>query len=550
MLTSLHIENFALIDSLSIDFSDGFSIITGETGAGKSILLGALGLALGKRADSTSLRDPEKKCVIEAHFDVAAYGLESRFEDLGLDYDPQTIIRREILPGGKSRAFVNDSPANLQALTELSANLIDIHSQHETRSLSDSENQFRILDALAGNGTLLAEYTLKLSRYRDMRAELEDMRKRFTDSARESDYKAFLLTELTEARLDALDQAELESEGAMLENMSSIMEQLERARAFAEDEQFGFLSPLREFKVGLQKLAPFSSSYDEWAARASASMIELRDLVSELSANAASLSVDPGRLEIVNAQLQGLYNLQKKHHVATVAELIEIRDGLAAAADVDANLGENIARTEIEIATLESELKALAGQITASRRAASPTLSEKIGSILQNLGMPHALFQADLSPAQDFLFNGTDRIEFMFAANKGSGFAPMRKVASGGEMSRIMLAVKAVLAGYAKLPAIIFDEIDTGVSGEIADSMGNIMNAMAQSMQVFAITHLPQIAAKGSRHYKVFKTVSDGRTQTGIAELEGERRIAEIAQMLSGSQVSESAINHARALLS
>ncbi len=550
MLSSLHIENFALIDRLSIDFSDGFSIITGETGAGKSILLGALGLALGKRADSTSLRNPEKKCVIEAHFDIDGYKLEGRFDELELDYDAHTIIRREILPGGKSRAFVNDTPANLQALTELSANLIDIHSQHETRSLSESEYQFKVLDALAGNAGLLADYASKLDQYKSKLAEIDSMRTRLSDLEKDRDYKEFLLSELTDAKLDGTDQDELESEGTMLENMGSILEQLERARGFAEDEQYGFLAPLKEFRQSLQKLAPFSPLYDEMAERASASMIELQDVVAELARNAGSLSVDPGRLEIVNAQLQLLYNLQKKHHVNSVAQLIEIRDALSAAAELDAGLHETISRAETEAENLKAALNEVSAKLTKSRTAASPQLSAKIEIILQNLGMPHARFKAELSPARDFLSNGADRIEFMFSGNKGSGFAPMRKVASGGELSRIMLAVKAILAGYAKLPAIIFDEIDTGVSGEIANAMGNIMSEMSRSMQVFSITHLPQIAAKGNRHYKVFKSAEGGSTTTGIEELAGDRRIEEIAKMLSGSQVSESAINHARALLS
>ncbi len=549
MLTSLHIQNFALIDRLSIDFTGGFSIITGETGAGKSILLGALGLALGKRADTTSLRDASAKCVIEAHFSIADYNLQPLFEEAGLDYDPNTIIRREILPGGKSRAFVNDTPANLQSLAELSSNLIDIHSQHEMRSLSDSAFQFRVLDALAGNFQILEAYRQKLAQYKGFLAEKEDLTARLAEAARESDYREFLLAELTDANLDGIDLEELEGEASVLENMSSILEQMERGRLLAEDEQAGFMAPLAEFRQVLSKLAAYSKAYSEFSQRADAAHIELQDLVSELLRQASSLSVDPLRLEQINMQLQAVYNLQKKHQATAVSQLVEIRENLSRQADLDAGLEERIGQIDTQLAALEDELAGLAQKITSSRIQAAPELASKIELTLHSVGMPHARFQAAVSPAGKFLHNGSDKIEFLFAGNKGSEFAPMKKVASGGELSRIMLAIKSLLAGYAKLPTIIFDEIDTGVSGEIADAMGNIMERMSATMQVFAITHLPQIAAKGSHHYKVFKQVVEGTTHSRISLIQGDDRVREIAQMLSGSQVSESAINHARALL-
>ncbi len=549
MITSLAIENFALIEKLSISFPGGFSIITGETGAGKSILLGALGLALGNRADLSSLKNKEEKCIIEAHFKISGYDLKSFFEANDLDYEDETIIRREILPSGKSRAFINDSPVNLQELQELGDYLIDIHSQHETRELSQANFQFAIIDAIAGNRGLLSEYAAMLKRYKKGKADLDQLESERRNAIKEQDYNTFLLEELLSAQLTPGQQQELESVHAKLNNVEFIRENFEKALSLANDERFGILQNLKEFRTTLQKIASLSGEYKSFSDRANSVFIEFDDVAGELYRSAENLSGDPGQLEIVNQKLQAIYNLQKKHQAVTVEELIAIRDELDNKVLSVSELESRIKVLEAEILGFETRLDEIAGEISTNRKNALPVLSGKLTAILEQLGMPNVRFQIEISDTGQYQSNGKDNLEFLFSANKGSDFGQLKKVASGGEMSRIMLAVKSVLAQYSKLPTIIFDEIDTGVSGEIANQMGEIMKDMSRSMQVFAITHLPQIAAKGQTHYKVFKTVSGQNTQSELKLLSADERVVEIAQMLSGSAVSDSAINHAKALL-
>lgn len=549
MITSLSINNFALIEKLAIDFSDGFSIITGETGAGKSILLGALGLVLGKRADLTSLKNKEEKCVIEAHFQIGKYNLQSFFEANDLDYEDHTIIRREILPSGKSRAFINDTPVNLQGLQDLSEFLIDIHSQHQTRELSEDQYQFQVIDAIASNKDLLYKYAAVLKSYKRDQTELKLVQNQLTDSIKEQDYNAFLLEELLAAQLKPGEQLELETIYEQLNNVELIKENLDKAVVISNDEQFGILNNITELKNALQRTAGFSPEYHALYERVSSTEIELKDVADEISRMSENLSQDPEQLNVVNLKLQMIYNLQKKHQVASIDELLEIQTQLEKKIISVSNLETAIIELENKLQIAATELDNYSELIHENRINAIPILTQKWTAILNELGMPNVRFNIELKPVLNYLSNGKDELQFLFSANKGSDFGLLKKVASGGEMSRIMLATKSILAQYSQLPTIIFDEIDTGVSGEIANKMGEIMKNMSQQMQVLAITHLPQIAAKGSTHFKVFKSVSGNDTKTELKVLSADDRVLEIAQMLSGTTVSDSALNHAKALL-
>jgi len=549
MLTSLSIKNFALIEKLSMDFSDGFSIITGETGAGKSILLGALGLVLGKRADLTSLKNKEEKCVIEANFNIANYQLEFFFESNDLDYDSHTILRREILPSGKTRAFVNDCPINLQQLQELGQFLIDIHSQNQTQELSEESLQFNIIDAIASNQVLVSEYEGFLKSYKKEKSQLNALTLQLKEAAKEQDYNAFLLEELLAANFTSGQQEELESQYEQLNNVEFIKTNLDKSLSLSEDEQLGIMTNLKEVKASLQKIAGISSEYDALFQRTNSLLIEFNDIVSEMHQCEEKLINDPEQLNLINEKLQTLYALQKKHQVQTVEELLEIQTELETKVVSVGNLDVEIKNLETKIQESEIKLDGKAASISENRLKAIPVLTDKLMLILEQLGMPNARFNIELKPTDSYQPNGKDELQFLFSANKGTSFGLLKKVASGGEMSRIMLAVKAILAEYSKLPTIIFDEIDTGVSGEIANKMAAIMKDMSENMQVFAITHLPQIAAKGEQHFKVFKSVVGDQTLSELKLLSDDERIVEIAQMLSGADVSESALNHAKDLL-
>jgi DNA repair protein RecN (Recombination protein N) len=549
MLTSLSIKNFALIEQLSIDFSDGFSTITGETGAGKSILLGALGLVLGKRADLTSLKHKDEKCVIEAHFDISKYQLHSFFEVNDMDYEEETIIRREILPTGKSRAFVNDSPVNLQELQELGLFLIDIHSQNQTQELSEATNQFVIIDAIAGNQALVFEFESLLKTYKNDKNHHSLLLLELKEANKEQDYNMFLLDELVAAKLIAGSQEDLEYTFEQLNNVEFIKENIEKAIAFAETEPIGVIQNLKEIKSALQKIAAISKEFETLNERINSVVIEFDDILTELNQCSEKLLDDPKKLELINEKLQSIYSLQKKHQVKTVDELLSIQKELESKVLSVDDLEMQIKKIEATILNTEKELDEKAILIHQNRLNATPVLTDKLLQILEQLGMPNARFSIEIEATKNYYTNGKDTIQFLFSANKGSDFGLLKKVASGGEMSRIMLATKAILADYSKLPTIIFDEIDTGVSGEIANKMASIMSQMSLNMQVFSITHLPQIAAKGKMHYKVFKYVSNNQTQTELKILNYEERVIEIAEMLSGAVLSNSAINHAKALL-
>ncbi|MGO4773534.1 DNA repair protein RecN [Flavobacterium sp. W22_SRS_FK3] len=549
MITSLSIKNYALIEKLTIDFSKGFSIITGETGAGKSIILGALGLVLGKRADLTSLKNKEEKCIIEAQFEISKYNLRLFFEANDLDYEDDTIIRREILPSGKSRAFINDSPVNLQELQDLSLFLIDIHSQQQTQELSDEGVQFKIIDAIAENSEIIEAYQQLLKTYKSDKSKLNALLKKQSDAGKEQEYNTFLLNELVAAKLKTGEQEELESDFEKLNNVEIIKEAIDKSFAIANEEQFGVFHNLNEIKTSLQKIAPFSTEYQILFERVTSVAIEFDDVSKELQNASEKLLNDPTQLEFISQKLQLIYNLQKKHQVSSIDELIQIQVNLENSVLELGNIEEEIAVLSNSIEQKIHELNTLSVKIHQNREKAIPVLSNQLITILETLGMPNVRFKMELLPSENYFQNGKDELQFLFSANKGTDFGLLKKVASGGEMSRIMLAVKAILAQYSKLPTLIFDEIDTGVSGEIAIRMGEIMKEMSAKMQIFAITHLPQIAAKGDSHFKVFKSTVDDDTQSELKLLTQDERVIEIAQMLSGAVVSDSALNHAKALL-
>ena len=549
MITSLSIKNYALIEKLAIDFSKGFSIITGETGAGKSIILGALGLVLGKRADLSSLKNKEEKCIIEAHFDISKYNLLPFFEANDLDYEDETIIRREILSSGKSRAFINDSPVNLQELQELGLFLIDIHSQHQTQELSEEKVQFEIIDAIANNQEFILQYQLLLKSYKSDKSKLNAFLKKQAEFAKEQEFNTFLLDELIFAQLKSGEQESLEADFEKLNNVEIIKESIDKSLAIANEEQIGVIHNLKEIKVSLQKIASFSPEYFSLLERISSLTIEFDDISDELNRSCEKLVNDPEQLDAINQKLQLIYNLQKKHQVASVDELLEIQTNLENALLEIGNLQEEILSLTISIQQKINALDDLSATIHKNRLESIPVLSQKLIAILETLGMPNVRFKINVNPTSNYFENGKDELQFLFSANKGTDFGLLKKVASGGEMSRIMLAVKAILAQYSKLPTLIFDEIDSGVSGEIAIKMGEIMERMSREMQIFAITHLPQIAAKGKTHFKVSKSTVGEDTQSELKLLSNAERVIEIAEMLSGTVVSDSALNHAKALL-
>jgi len=549
MLTSLSIKNYALIDSLNVDFNDGFSIITGETGAGKSILLGGLSLILGKRADLSSLKDATQKCIIEAVFNISNYNLKPLFESEDFDFESQTIIRREILPSGKSRAFVNDSPVNLTSLQLLGERLVDIHSQHQTLQLTSNDFQFQVIDALAKNADSLQNYRTLLKDYKNLKKEYKELLSFQTEAIKEHDYNSFLLNELLEANLVVGEVEVLEAEYETLNNIEGIKENLSEAYQLLSDEQLGVLSSLTSLKNIFQKLSGFSSKYEELFNRANSSLIDMNDLFSEIHVLQDNLEVNPNRLEVVDAKLKMIHVLMQKHVVSDVSELITIKNQLEEKVAVTENLDETIQKKQSEIISKETELNTISQGIHTNRSEVIPQLKKELETILLDLGMPNAQFNIDIVISDTFYANGKDELSFLFSANKGGSFNELKKAASGGELSRIMLAIKSVLAEYIQLPTIMFDEIDSGVSGEISNKMGDIMLQMSKNMQVFSITHLPQIAAKGLSHFKVYKEDVNEVTQTNLIELNHDERIVEIAQMLGGSEMSTSAIAHAKELL-
>ena len=549
MLRNLTIDNYALIDRLDIDFDDGLSVITGETGAGKSIILGALSLVLGSRADSKVALDASSKCVVEATFDVEPYSLEALFDELDVDYSASTIVRREILPNGKSRAFVNDTPVGLQQLRNLTSRLIDIHSQHENLMLSNSDFQLDIVDTLADTADDLHKYSDLFNRYRDTRQQLRSLRDESDKFLAEKDYIEHQLSELVAANLVDGEQQSLEEEQNLINHSQEVIETLSAIMASLDGEESGVLSLLKSASTHIGRLEKYINRASEFADRINSSFVELKDIASELSAIIESTEFSEQRKIFVDDRLNLIYSLQQKHRVASVTDLLDIQDDFARRLDLIENFDDRISSLQTQIDELEKQLAAEAERLSQRRRAVGSLIEEKTEAMLHELGMPNGRFEVSFAATDDFTSRGRDKIEFLFSANKNRSPQPVAEIASGGEISRLMLVIKSLVAASQALPTIIFDEIDTGISGEIARKMGEIMQTMSASMQVVAITHLPQIASKGKTHYKVFKDESGETTQTRIACLTADERIVEIAEMIAGKNPSRSALDSARELL-
>ncbi|WP_257668546.1 DNA repair protein RecN [Parapedobacter tibetensis] len=551
MLSRLFIQNYALIDSLDIHFDSGLNILTGETGAGKSIIMGGLSLILGQRVESRYFFSQDRKCIIEGYFDVSDYQLEKFFEEQDLDYEQETIMRREISADGKSRAFVNDTPVTLNVLKALAEKLIDIHSQHATLQLNTESFQLLTLDSVAQNGELRQRYTTKFHAYKTTLARLNALKDAAQQANSEADYHQFLYNELAAANLEADEQERLEEEQGQLEHAEEIKRGLLGAVYALQDQEINAVTLLKEAVQQVQQAEHYMPSLAEQLKRLQSSFIELKDLAEEISRAEQGVVLDEGRLAAVNERLSLLYALQQKHHVENVEALIALREELQEKLEMLSSDEAEIGRLEIEVEQLKTETLGLAAELSESRRLTIPTIQTAVGEVLHEVGMPHSQLHIVLSPLDGAAIrdSGQDKVEFLFTANKGQEPQPIGKVASGGELSRLMLAIKSLVAKTSALPTIIFDEIDTGISGEVALRVGEIMERLADHMQVIAITHLPQIAAKGNAHFKVYKTEAADKTATNIQQLEQHERILEIAQLLSGDNPGEAAVQHAAGLL-
>lgn len=549
MISKLSIKNFALIDDICVEFSSGLTSITGETGAGKSVLLGALALVLGKRADLNNIRNNSKKCIVEAEFILDKKQFFNLFNSLQLDFDIHTIIRRELLPSGKSRAFVNDTPVTLVQLQSISNHLVDIHSQHETLSLFSETYQLEILDVLAGNLVLLENYSEKLKVYHEISETISALIYKKESASKELDYNTFLYNELLAANLINANQEILEETYSKLNNTEAIQETLAGVNSLLNEEQYGVLNVLKEARSLMNKLQNVSSDFESLFERLNSVIIEMDDVSEEVENLSSSIEADPLLLNEIHEKLQSVYKLQQKHSVGTISELIEIQKTLESKIDITHNLDGEIEKLEVFQQNLYKTVKDLADKIYKKRLSVIPTLKNKLTAILTDLGMPNATFKFELTPSKVFKKNGADTLLLLFTANKGHDFGPLNKVASGGELSRIMLSIKAVIAQYKQLPTAIFDEIDSGISGEIAYKMGEILKEMSLTMQMFTITHLPPIAAVGNQHIKIFKEDIDNTTETKLKILTKEERVNEIAEMIGGKNKSDSAINQAKELL-
>lgn len=549
MLQSLVIKNFALIDHLKVDFNDGLSIITGETGAGKSILLGGLALVLGKRADLSSLKNKEQKCIIEAQFNIENYHLTDFFDENDLDFEPQTIIRREILPSGKSRAFINDTPLTLNILSKLSEKLIDVHSQHQTLQLGDVNYQFHIIDALANNKKYLDSYARGLIILKKLKKELDLIVQNQEQAKQQYDYNLFLFEELEKANFQLGEQETLEQKVEQLSNVELIKEVLSESLSIIMTDEIGLLDNLSKVSQSIAKIENFSEKYKELHQRVASLKIELDDVSTELENQNEAIESNPFELEKVNDRLQLLFDLYKKHSVTSIADLHQVFNDLDLKVQNVQNANEIVVKKQKEIDKVSDNLNALAHKIHNNRKKAIPNFIKQLEKTLANLEMPSVKFNIQLSLTDTFLLNGKDELQFLISTNKGADFIPIKKGPSGGEMSRIMLAIKSILSQYIELPTIIFDEIDTGVSGEVSNRIAEVLLNMSKNMQVISITHLPQIAAKGKQHFKVYKQELNNQIETKIKRLTKEERINEIAEMLGGKDLSNSALAHAKQLL-
>ena len=550
MLKSLYIKNYALIDSLEIDFEKGFSVITGETGAGKSIILGALSLILGQRADVKAIKQDESKCVIEGTFDVSAYDLQRFCEEHDIEYDAQSyIIRREVLSSGKSRAFINDSPVSLTDLKELGSRLIDVHSQHQNLLLSDTRFQMQVVDTLAGNNKSLDEYADYYKQYKKAQRELKKLEEEIEKSKADEDYVRFQHQTLTEAALKLDEQVELESELEMLTHAEDIKSALFRIHTLLSDDERGVVQALKDSLITSQSLSKVYSNADEIAQRIENSYIDMKDLGSEVERLAGDVEFNPERLQYIESRLDVIYSLQKKYKIDSIADLLALQEELAQKLDNINNSDQQLDLLKSELAIKYNKVLSQARKISDSRSKASPKIEKELIAKVTYLGMPNVRFECKVTAKEEPDELGMDEVVFLFSANKNMPLQPIASVASGGEISRIMLCLKSMIAGATALPTIIFDEIDTGVSGEIAEKMGEIMKQMGDKMQVLAITHLPQIAAKGAAHYKVYKEDEKDRTVTHLVRLSDTQRLDEVARMLSGSTITDAAKENAKGML-
>jgi DNA repair protein RecN (Recombination protein N) len=558
MLQKLSISNYALIDNLEISFDAGLNILTGETGAGKSIILGALSLILGQRAESRYFFNQQKKCVIEGTFKIGDFHLKTFFEDNDLDYEAETVLRREISADGKSRSFVNDTPVNLNSMKLLGEKLIDIHSQHATMEINDPEFQLLVVDSVAKHPDVLADYQTKFRAYKKSTAKLQQLIDESDKAKADLDYYQFQYDELEKAGLAADEQEQLEQELYALNNAEEIKRNLLGANHLMQEGEVSALLQLREADQQLISLSKFNPAIDELHERLNSAIIELKDIAAEIENLEQRTHTDESRAADVNTRLSILYNLQKKHRVNTNAELLALQDELSGKIQQAVFGDEMIEKLQQQLSADKKELEQLAGQLSANRLKAIPVIEAQVLQTLAEMGMANSALKIELSsttangrnsPLGGLGENGTDLIRFLFSANKGHALAEMSKVASGGELSRLMLSIKSLIAKNTALPTIIFDEIDTGVSGEVANKVGQIMEQLAANLQVITITHLPQIASKGQSHYFVYKDDEADTTRTRIKQLNNNERILEIAKMLSGDKPGESALQNARELL-
>ena len=549
LLTHLQIQNFALIEHLEVTFLEGMTCITGETGAGKSILLGGLSLVLGKRAEMSSLLDPTKKCIVEATFDLRTYELESLFESLDLDYEEETFLRREILPQGKSRAFINDSPVSLTILQQIGNRLIDIHSQNDTQSLLENERQFEVLDALGKNNLHLEKYSELLNFFKETSEEYRYWLNQKNQSQDALELKQFLFDELDSVVLNPNIFSEMESKIDSLSHVEYLQSNLAECIQLFENETTGVFDQILRLNVLSQGLTQKSSQFSSLSERMKGLAVESEDLLDECKRLLETLEVNPKELEQLQSELDLINTLFQKHKVMTIEELVEVKNTLEKELQATMDIDSTLETLSNKISKIEDELKKIAQLLSKNRKQAATVIEIELKSLVGKMGMLDAIFKIEFLSSDRFLANGTDIISFQFSPNKGSQFNLLKKVASGGELSRIMLGIKSILSRYKKLPTLIFDEIDTGVSGKISDSVADLMIALSNQLQVITITHLPQVAAKGNHHFKVQKVNENGQTRSQLISLGSEARIEEIAMMLSGNQITPTAIAHAKQLM-
>ena len=549
MLTKLKIKNFAIIEDLEVDFSGGMTCITGETGAGKSILLGGLSLVLGKRADLSNMFDSSRKCIVEAVFQINQYTLKPLFDKYDLDYYDETVLRREILPHGKSRAFVNDTPVNLNLLEKISLNLIDIHSQNDTQTLLENEYQIEVLDALAGNEELLKKYQNTLISFKNCVKEYEELHFSQSHVQKAFELDRFLLEELNSSKLEIGMQEELEENIKELSSVEYLQKTIANSIQMIELESFGLLDKFKELVKNINGIYEKSKKFEDLNNRVGILSIELEDILESLKSQFEMLETNPEKLNEFNLRIDHLNSLYQKHKVKNVDDLIFIKQKLEKTIYNNSKFEENLLYLEKKQKNLENTLRKYSSELSFNRKKTISILEKELKLLVTKMGMDQATFKIQLDKGNEFYNNGTDEISFMFSANRGSDFKTLKKVVSGGELSRIMLAIKAILSQYKKLPTLVFDEIDTGVSGKISNSIAEVMGTISTKMQVFTITHLPQVAAKGNHHFRVEKKLDNGKTTTFLEFLNQKSRIEEIAKMLSGNKVTKSAIEHAKQLM-